>query len=116
MVSYIVVMMMYSHTIHADVSDIRHRPYTTSTHAASPPPHRRRSGVMRRLASTSHSRAALRLAVGRSGGGCWGGYGRGGGAKRPFEFPIREDLAEDVVECHGLLLAQTYSTFVNFLD
>src|SRR5262249_50367282 len=37
MVSCVVVMMMHAHTINADVSDIRNRPYTTSTHAASPP-------------------------------------------------------------------------------
>jgi hypothetical protein len=36
MVSWVTGMMMPFHTINADVADIRNRPYTTSTHAASP--------------------------------------------------------------------------------
>jgi hypothetical protein len=59
--------------------------------------------------------AALRLALGRAGGAaascwargqsygrgvaagrrCWGACGRGGSAKRPFEFPIRADALRD---------------------
>jgi len=38
---------------------------------------------------------------GAAGGGCWGGRRRRGGAKRPFEFPIRYGL----VEADGVMAA-----------
>ena len=80
------------------------RPSAQGTPEALPSP------ILRRLSSTAHpSCDALRLAAGRSGGlprraggaaravgtawqpaGDAGGCGRGGGATRPFAFPIRQ--------------------------